>query len=73
MSELTSVEKIRTLLKRRKMSLGELADKTNQSRQNLSNKFSRDNLTETDIKEIADVLNCDIDIQFIDRETGKLI
>ena len=36
-------EKIKIVLGRRNMTLGELADKTDQSRQNLSNKMKRDN------------------------------
>ena len=51
---LTAGEKIKILLKRRGMTLGDLADKTNQSRQNLSNKMTRDNFSEKEIKEIAE-------------------
>lgn len=33
----------------------------------------RDNFTERDLKEIADVLNYDYEAVFTDRETGKRI
>ena len=46
-------EKIKVILKRRNMTLGDLADKTGQSRQNLSNKMGRDNFTEKDLRTIA--------------------
>ena len=36
-------EKIKIVLKRRGMTMGQLAEQTNQTRQNLSNKMSRDN------------------------------
>ena len=39
-------EKIKIVLKRRNMTLGEMAEQTFQSRQNLSNKMSRDNFSE---------------------------
>lgn len=49
-------EKIKILLGRKNMTLAQLAEKTGQSRQNLSNKMSRDNFTEQEAKEIASVL-----------------
>ena len=49
-------EKIKVVLGRRNMTLGELAEKTGQTRQNLSNKMSRDNFTEKDLRKIADAL-----------------
>ncbi len=48
---LTMGEKIKVVLKRRNMTLGDLADKTSQSRQNLSNKISRDNFTKRTYKQ----------------------
>ena len=41
------------------------------SQQNLSAKMKRDNFSEKEMQEIADALNCDLKISFIDRETGK--
>jgi transcriptional regulator with XRE-family HTH domain len=54
-------EKIRILLNRRNMTMQELADRIQISRQNLSNKFSRDNFSEKELREIANKL----DAQFI--------
>lgn len=51
-------EKIKVVLGRRNMTLGELAEKTGQTRQNLSNKMSRDNFTEKELRKIADALDC---------------
>ena len=42
---LSMSEKIKVVLGRRNMTLGDLAEKTGQTRQNLSNKMSRDNFT----------------------------
>jgi len=50
-------EKIRVLLKRKNMTLTTLADITGQSRQNLSNKLSRNNFTEKEITRIATALD----------------
>ena len=41
------------------------------SQQNLSAKMKRDNFSEKEMQEIADALNCDLKISFIDRETKK--
>lgn len=68
---LTAGEKIKIVMKRRGMTLGDLADKTGQSRQNLSNKMTRDNFSEKEIKEIAEVLNCDYEASFVMRDSGE--
>ncbi|MDL0196817.1 helix-turn-helix domain-containing protein, partial [Clostridioides difficile] len=49
-------EKIKIILKRKNMTIGELAEKTGQTRQNLSNKFSRDNFSEKEIRKFAKIL-----------------
>ena len=43
---LTMGEKIKVVMKRRGMTLGQLAEATGQTRQNLSNKMGRDNFQE---------------------------
>ena len=70
---LTAGEKIKILLKRRGMTLGDLADETNQSRQNLSNKMTRDNFSEKEIKEIAEALNCEYEASFVMKDSGEKI
>lgn len=66
-------EKIKIVLKRRNMTLGELAEKTSQSRQNLSNKMSRDNFSEKELLQIANVLDCTYQAGFIMNDTGEEI
>ncbi len=51
--------KIRTILLERNMSIKELSDKLGYKGTNLYNKLRRDNLTEKELREIADILNCD--------------
>lgn len=70
---LTIGEKIKILLKRRGMTLAQLAELTGQSRQNISNKMSRDNFTEKETIEIAKALNCDFATVFIMKDTGEEI
>ena len=70
---LSAGEKIKSLLKRKGMTLGDLAEKTNQSRQNLSNKMTRDNFSEKEIKEIADALNCVYEPVFVMNDNGEKI
>jgi len=70
---MTATEKIRTVAKRKQINLGELADKSGQSRQNLSNKMARDDLKESEIGVLANILGCDFEVVLIDRETGERI
>lgn len=66
-------EKIKIIMKRRRMSLGDLAIATGQSRQNLSNKMSRDNFTEKEVRTIAEALDCSVSIVFTMNDTGESI
>ncbi|EIS9419642.1 helix-turn-helix transcriptional regulator [Clostridioides difficile] len=66
-------EKIKIILKRKNMSIGKLAEKTGQTRQNLSNKFSRDNFSEKEIREFAEILDCEFDFYFIMNDTEEKI
>lgn len=61
---MTVAEKIRLIMKRQNMTMGELAEATGQTRQNLSNKMSRGNFTEKDIVELAKAVGCEVEIQF---------
>ena len=70
---LTMAEKIRVILKRRGMTVAQLADLTNQTRQNLSNKLTRDNFQEQDIKVIAEALNCDYEAYLVMKDTGEKV
>jgi len=54
---LTIGEKIKVILGRKGMTLAQLADLTGQSRQNLSNKMSRDKFTEQEARVIAEAFD----------------
>ena len=70
---LTMGEKIKIVMKRRGMTLGQLAEATGQTRQNLSNKMGRDNFQEKDLQALAAALNCDYEVNLIMRDTGEKI
>lgn len=61
---MTASEKIRIIAKRVNMSMGELAEATGQTRQNLSNKLSRDNLSQKDLISLASAMGCTVEIKF---------
>lgn len=62
--ELTVAEKIRLIMKRQNMTMGDLASASGQTRQNLSNKMTRGNFTEKDIAGLATALGCSVAINF---------
>ena len=67
-------EKIRILLiKKGNISEAELARRLNKTPQSFNAKMKRDNFTEKDLQEIADVLNCEYKSTFIVKETGEEI
>lgn len=68
---LTMGEKIKVILNRKNMTLSQLAEKIGQSRQNLSNKMSRDNFTEKDLILIAQALDCTFTAKFTMNDTGE--
>lgn len=61
---MTVAEKIRLIAKRVNMSMGDLAEGTRQTRQNLSNKLNRDNLSTKDIQALAEAMGCSVEITF---------
>lgn len=64
MLQITVAEKIRLIMKRNGLTMGDLADATGQTRQNLSNKMTRGNFSERDIIALAKALGCNVDIKF---------
>ncbi len=64
-------EKIKILLIKRKMTMAELADKIETTPQNFSNKLSRDNFSEKEMRAILSALGCSLDITFTMEETGE--
>lgn len=66
-------ERIKVVLARRNMTIGDLAGLTGQTRQNLSNKISRDNFSEKELIKIAAALGCTYKAAFVLNETGEEI
>lgn len=68
---MSMTEKIKIAMLKRNMSLKELAEKLDQSPQNMSGKFKRDNFKDEELKEIAVALGCTINIEMIMDDTGE--
>jgi DNA-binding helix-turn-helix protein len=65
--------KIKMILLERNMTIKQLSEKLGYKGNNLYNKLDRDNLSERELRAIADALNCDYDGIFTFRDTGKQI
>lgn len=70
---LTTGEKIKIILKRRNITTTELAEKIGTSRQNLTNKFKRNNFSEKEVQQIAQALDCTFEGIFTFNESGETI
>lgn len=69
-----AAEKLRiAMVKNDNMTLSKLASLLECSPSNISNKFKRSNFHESEIREIANLLNYDVEITLISRETGETI
>lgn len=66
-------EKIKLMLVKRKMKPTDLARALNCSPANIYGKFKRDNFSEKELQEIAEVLECDFIGSFKMRDTGEMI
>ena len=66
-------EKIKIVLRRRNMTITELATELGTTRQNLTNKFKRDNFSQKEIAAIAEVLDCEFIGTLKMRDTGEEI
>lgn len=64
-------KKIKSILIYKDMTITDLSEKLGKSVQNLSNLLKKDNFRENELKEIADKLDCDLKIEFVDKTTGK--
>lgn len=71
--QLTISEKIKIVLGRRNMTVTELATKLGTSRQNITNKFARNNFSEKELQEIANALDCSFDALFTLNDTKETI
>ena len=61
------------MLVHREMTLTDLSQLLNKSLSTMSGKMKRDNFSEKDLREIAELLNFDYEVIFTDRETGRKI
>lgn len=70
---LSATEKINIIRKRKGMQVGDVANAAGMSRQNMSNKLSRNNLQEDDIQKFATALGCKAEVIFTDLKTGEQV
>ena len=68
---MTAGWKIRAILKKRHMTIGDLADRLGKSRQNMSNQLNRDNFQEEELKKIAAALDCTGEFVFTDNRDNE--
>ena len=69
--ELTTSEKLRLIIKRKKIKFMDVANALGCTRQNLNQKLLRGGWTEDALKQIGDALGVDVRIVFVDRESGE--
>ncbi len=69
---LTMGEKIRILIKRKKITISELANLIETTNQNLSNKLTRDNFSEKELQQIAEALGCKFEGFFVFEDGDKI-
>ncbi len=60
-------------VKRGNMTESELARRMGQTPQNLNNKYKRNSFKISELEKIAEALDAELNVQFIDKETGKPI
>lgn len=71
--QLSVSEKIKIILGRRNMTISDLAKNLNTSRQNLTNKFARNNFSEKELQQIAKAMNCSVNVIFTLTDTDETI
>lgn len=64
-------KKIKSILIYKDMTITDLSEKLGKSVQNLSNLLKKDNFRESELEEIADKLDCNLKIEFLDKNTGR--
>ena len=70
---MSMAEKIKIMLIKRKMSAVDLSKILDCTPTNVYNKLKRDNFSEKELKQIANILNCDFKGTFVMRDTGEEI
>lgn len=66
-------KKIKMLMLEREVTQVQLAEKLGTSQSNLANKLKRDNFSEKELIQIADILNAKYEGNFILNDTGRSI
>lgn len=65
--------KIKVLMARRDKNIAYLAEQLGKSQPNMSKQFKVCDFRESDLKSIANALGCDLNINFLMRDTGEEI
>lgn len=69
--KLTIEDQIKTATRRKGITLGDLAEMTSQTRQNLSVAFKRGTYMTDWLEKVADALDCDLVIEFVPRDEKR--
>ena len=64
---------IKICLLQKNIQMKDLAERTNQTQQNLTNKMRSNNFRISELEEIAAALNAKLEINFIDNETNQAL
>lgn len=64
---------IKICLLQKNIQMKELAERTNQTQQNLTNKMRSNNFRISELEEIAAALNAKLEVKFIDNETNQAL
>lgn len=64
---------IKICLLQKKIQMKDLAERTNQTQQNLTNKMRSNNFRVSELEEIAAALNAKLEVKFIDNETNQAL
>ena len=70
--DINASERIGIIMDRLKITTTKVAEATGQSRQNLTNKFTRGNLSEKDLQKIASAMGCTVEIVFTLPDGSKI-
>lgn len=70
---LTFGEKVKVILNRKGITIKDLAEALGTTRQNLTNKFSRDNFSEKEMIQIAEKIGCTYDSTLLINDTNEEI
>lgn len=64
---------IRICLLQKNIQMKDLAERTKQTQQNLTNKMRSNNFRVSELEELASALNARLQINFIDKDTGEAL